>query len=453
MAAGGTNAGMNPDEQTTSLLGLLQMLQTMLAPLQNMLTTNTGANEQQGVQSMPALLLQAMNGNPGFARQLLQNPGMQAWLAQASAVLQALSQPTGQSATADLLSGLSVPSKLTAQNTLLQLATLTEQSPANPIAKHLMSELQRTVEPLLATLSAQGASGSRDSSDLLSQLASANPEIDASWTQGAVRDAGKQKQSQLPAQSGDNVMVQQVAVETFGTDQLQQTKSRLEMLAAKTSGIPSLLPQQLGGAAAADAEGSQSPSSDSSLFQSPTMQLQDLLKTLQQANFAPDSAAHATINAQTFVKDMSDFMIKNMKFSLGDAVKEAKLSLNPEHLGQIDVKITLHSSGQLVAQLMADTAAGRQLLESQLPQLRQTLQSQGLQVERLEVAQQADMASSMFQQQRQGQGGGQPFARNNRTRLPELEAVDSELASDLRTLADIRQNGGSVTDPSFDAMA
>ena len=48
--------------------------------------------------------------------------------------------------------------------------------------------------------------------------------------------------------------------------------------------------------------------------------------------------------------------------------------------------------GQLFAQFAADSLAGKQMLESQLPQLRQALLTQGLQVEKLEVTQSQNMS-------------------------------------------------------------
>jgi flagellar hook-length control protein FliK len=436
------SADSAPDAQTASILGLLQILQAMIMPMQTPSVTNAGSNEQQGVQALPELLLKAMNGNPAFAQELLQNPNVQKWLEQASAVLQALGQPNASVSSFNLRSGIADQTKLTAQETLLQLATLAAKQPDNPIVQHVLNDLQRTVGPLITDVQQKIEPAQSDMPQI----------VQPSLTD--LRSGLKPMHAANALQSGDRILVQQVVAETAGDTNLQQTKANLEMLAAKTSGVTANLQQQLAGDQGTDNDGSQSSSSDSSAYQTPLQPLQDLLKTLQQPNFDAKQAGQATIHAETFVRDMSEYMVKDMKLTLGDMVKEARLSLNPEHLGQIDVKITLHANGQLVAQLTADSTAGRQLLESQLPQLRQTLQNQGLQVERLEVAQQTDMASSMFQQ-RQGQGGGQQFARNNRTRTPEVEAVDGEFVNDLRTLADFRQAGstGITADPSFDVTA
>ncbi|WP_066321048.1 flagellar hook-length control protein FliK [Bacillus sp. FJAT-29814] len=79
---------------------------------------------------------------------------------------------------------------------------------------------------------------------------------------------------------------------------------------------------------------------------------------------------------------------------------EAKFSLTPEHLGEIDVKITIQK-GQVFAQITAETAHGKEMLESQVSLLRTALQQQGLQVDKIEIAQSqssGQMLQSSFSQ-------------------------------------------------------
>jgi flagellar hook-length control protein FliK len=65
----------------------------------------------------------------------------------------------------------------------------------------------------------------------------------------------------------------------------------------------------------------------------------------------------------------------------------------------VDVIITARD-GVITAQFSAETAAGKELLDNQLPQLRAALTQQGLQVDRLEVNQH-QASSFAFQQQRE----------------------------------------------------
>lgn len=117
------------------------------------------------------------------------------------------------------------------------------------------------------------------------------------------------------------------------------------------------------------------------------------------------------MNANRFADEMSGLLIKNMKISQLAGVSEAKITLVPEHLGQLNLKIAVHN-GQLTAHFAAESLYARDLLEAQLPQLRAALQLQGLQVDRLEVTTQQAAQPGAFQEQQQsskqsGQHNGQ----------------------------------------------
>jgi flagellar hook-length control protein FliK len=455
--ANGQGAGkLLPDDQAASLIGLLQMLQTLLSPLQSQLLAGANSEQQGAEKSLPELLLQALGSPSKLSDQILHSPDMQQWLAQAAALLPILVPAGGASllTNANLNPNLipdpnaadaNVSLNLTAQQTLLQFAAVLKQMPDNPIVRHLLTELQHAVQPALADLA---------TSDASSAASPIRPEAGKAALAANAEGTPAGHTPRQAAGSAEPAIVSSVVVQTNPDAQLQQTKAKLEMLAARSVGIVSAV-QQLFNGQSADNEASDSFSQDnSSSFPMPTLPLQDLLKTLQesqQAPFRPET--NATINASTFVRDLSGFMANNMKLSVGEMFKEARLSLHPENLGHVDVKITLHANGQLVAQLTADTMAGKQLLESQLPQLRQALQNQGLQVERLEVAQEQAASSGMFQQSRQQGGGGRPFEREPRGHARGTDAVDAEFAKDLRTLAELRGEEGVSFSGSFDASA
>jgi flagellar hook-length control protein FliK len=130
-----------------------------------------------------------------------------------------------------------------------------------------------------------------------------------------------------------------------------------------------------------------------------TMHVQDLLKMTDPQDDTVKVPSQP-VPVHRFASELSDFVVKNMRITLANGLSEAKISLAPEHLGHVDVKITVHN-GQVVAQFMADSAAGKEMLESQIVQLRANLQNQGVQVERIEVTQSSSMQSAMFQDSRQ----------------------------------------------------
>lgn len=156
--------------------------------------------------------------------------------------------------------------------------------------------------------------------------------------------------------------------------------------------------------------------------------LHEFLKQTAAGTYVP-KAPVLQMPAEAFSEQTAEFIVKAFSLeSNAEGFSEAKISLFPKHLGQVDVKLTMHN-GQLVAQFMADSSAGRDLLESQLPQLRATLQTQGIQVERLEVGQSQNFQSGLFQEHRQQQS--QQFTGNKqKSNAGKVAAVDEDFTED-----------------------
>jgi len=147
----------------------------------------------------------------------------------------------------------------------------------------------------------------------------------------------------------------------------------------------------------------------------------------------------AQVPAQQFAEQMGRFLVKQFQLTQGNGTTEAKLSLTPEHLGQVDIRIVMHN-GQLTAQFIAGNPAARELLENQMAQLRAALNGQGLQVERLEVVQQPPSSagtSLMHQEQRQsnsGNGNGSNHRSENAFEDPAAFADELERNSSLKEI-------------------
>lgn len=137
-----------------------------------------------------------------------------------------------------------------------------------------------------------------------------------------------------------------------------------------------------------------------------------------------------SVPVQEFVEEMTRILVKNMSITQFNGVSEAKISLVPEHLGQVDVRISV-LNGQITAHFIAESAQARDLLELQLPQLRSALQQQGLQVDKLNVEQQNNLGTSLFQDQRQQQTS-QQFAQNGKKNSKDYDqfGVDFSLEMD-----------------------
>ena len=137
----------------------------------------------------------------------------------------------------------------------------------------------------------------------------------------------------------------------------------------------------------------------------------------------------APVPVQQFAQEMSGFITGKLEFVQKGGIAEATISLFPENLGQVDVKITMQN-GHLVAQFMTEHSGAKDLLEQQMNQLRAALQSQGLQVEKLEVTQNNTPLNSQWGQEgrQPGSGSGQQGRRSKESRE---EASDAVLAAEL----------------------
>lgn len=147
---------------------------------------------------------------------------------------------------------------------------------------------------------------------------------------------------------------------------------------------------------------------------------------------APLKTEAPPVPVHQFAQEMDTFITGKLEIVRKGGIAEATLTLFPENLGQVDVKITMQN-GNLVAQFMTEHSGARDMLEQQMNQLRTALQAQGLQVERLEVTQSNPSNQSQWGGQ-QGQGmpnGGQQQGRRSKERTE--ENGDALLAAELNS--------------------
>ena len=142
------------------------------------------------------------------------------------------------------------------------------------------------------------------------------------------------------------------------------------------------------------------------------------MQKAQQVSFTADKAPTSVLTAANFTEEMTAHVLKNMKITMSGGFSEAKLSLFPKNLGHVDVK-NFDARWTTVRTVRSGFLSRKQMLESQLPQLRQALLTQGLQVEKLEVTQSQNMhptcsknnvnQQTFNQSQRQPKNGSNEF--------------------------------------------
>lgn len=144
---------------------------------------------------------------------------------------------------------------------------------------------------------------------------------------------------------------------------------------------------------------------------------------------APLKAETARVPVTQFAQQMDTFISGKLEIVRKGGVAEAVITLFPENLGQVDVKLTMQN-GILIAQFATTHSGAKEMLEQQMSQLRAALQSQGIQVEKLEVTQNNTPLFSQFngQQGRQPNSGGQ---QNGHSRDRREDIADAVLAAEL----------------------
>lgn len=125
---------------------------------------------------------------------------------------------------------------------------------------------------------------------------------------------------------------------------------------------------------------------------------------------------------EQFGKEMGAFLVNKFEVVKLQGMSQARISLYPEHLGQVDVRITLQN-GQLIAQFVTEHAFARESLEGQMAQLRAALQAQGLQVNKLEVTQNSSLSSHMYQDGRQQSSDAHQQQNNKRREVREEDLL------------------------------
>jgi flagellar hook-length control protein FliK len=434
-----------PADAAMTMAGLIQMLQSLILPIQNVVQNQ---NKSEAAGGLPEMLLQAMNSNGALADKLLQDPKLIQWFQQTQEILGALSgKDSVQMNAASTLQSAVNAKNLQAQNTLLTLESMLKEQPSNAVLQHITQDLQQLIEPLLPQftvgLNPNQASQTRAVDN--AGFEAAGNQLFANGLPGHIVSA---KQSGLHAASQHDAGKQANKTDAGISNMLivQPVKSQLEWLAAKNAVNATYY--SVPAASETKQEQLPQPLTDPTVSNSPILQLTDLLKAPLQTEPVMKPATQ-TIYAANFAQDMTEQMLKNMKITLADGISEAKLSLFPKNLGHVDVRITMHE-GHLIAQFAADTLAGKQMLESQLPQLRQSLQSQGLLVEKLEVTQNLNMQSGMFQDQRQGQWTNQNFKQPKSKSSASYDLDNVEFIQELSSAAQMRS---AAYNNSFDVTA
>lgn len=133
---------------------------------------------------------------------------------------------------------------------------------------------------------------------------------------------------------------------------------------------------------------------------------------------------------------------------------EMIIKLNPEHLGELSLKVSVNGNGGVTATFHTDNAQVRAILETSMIQLKQQLNEQGIKVDQVEVqtglpdGQLPDgQAQQGFNQQSQGQQ-----VRSQQIDLKDFEETSDALAAEPvnNATTDIHDSEGNVISSGVD---
>lgn len=120
--------------------------------------------------------------------------------------------------------------------------------------------------------------------------------------------------------------------------------------------------------------------------------------------FSPQSSQQAARpNQEALLKQFETLLSKSTFKQLQNGVQQLTLKLHPVSMGRLDITIQ-QVNGVMTARIMTTTQMAKDMLDSQLHQLKQAFQGQNLQVERVETAQQqAQLWKDMQEEQKEKQ--------------------------------------------------
>jgi flagellar hook-length control protein FliK len=425
---------------------LAQMLASLLAVPGGKESLPTAVSDPEAMK----LVLNRISEQPELLEDLLGNEEMQEWMMQASMLMQALQlmpqqvQP-GQAHEQDTAaeSGqlpLNSVNIQQAQDILRAFADASSHSASNVFVEQLQEKLAGILakHPELAVLAANTVSKKDAAKDqTASSIQQNSAGLHLNESAGTAKGVRGNKQN---VNHDGKVADAREMTEKVHTSTVVSHSTRLEMLAAKSLPINrlELLTGSSEQSAAETVQAVGITDEDSQPF-SFTQELNRLVP--QKAMLSAD----AVVRADSLIEDMGQFLLGKLRLQNGNGITEARLTLNPETLGQVDVKLTMQN-GQLVAQFAAHSVMGKDVLESQLSQLRLALQNQGIQVEKLEVTQSSSLQSGMFQEQRHQQQSQQFNRENQSDRHPDGgDDYAVEAAAILKGRKDSQQDGFDVT--------
>jgi flagellar hook-length control protein FliK len=140
-----------------------------------------------------------------------------------------------------------------------------------------------------------------------------------------------------------------------------------------------------------------------------------------------------TVQANQFDQEVTKFLQSSINVTGMEDGVQATFTLTPEHLGKVDVKVTIQE-GQLTAEFLTSTPLGKELLESHVQALRSALETQGLLVGKIDIAQQTSThLNFMGAFSQKGESNGRQGQQDSRKRSEPVQLPTQDDYRDYTT--------------------
>ena len=174
-------------------------------------------------------------------------------------------------------------------------------------------------------------------------------------------------------------------------------------------------------------------------------------QTVRSEEFILPQEAPLPYASQADAYDLIDQIAKNVRVSVSGLETSMEMQLNPEHLGKIYLNIT-EKEGAVRAQIMTQNTVVKEALETQLVELRQSLNQQGIKVDAIEVTvsthefeQNLEQNARHGEQMRQQMEESQKQTRRN-LNLNDLDGLTGLMTEEEQLAAQIMRDNGNQVD-------
>lgn len=159
------------------------------------------------------------------------------------------------------------------------------------------------------------------------------------------------------------------------------------------------------------------------------------------SNVAQTQSSFTTAQAMDIMNQVMDYM----KLQLNAETSSLEMQLQPESLGTLQIRISA-KEGLMTAQFTTASDSVKAVLESQMVQLQQQLESQNIKVDAIEVMVETHAFESALQQGEERQQTGEE--KKGRTRRIDLNSLDSaeEMDGEDRLVAEMMAANGNTVD-------